>query len=90
MIDLIKRYVITERSVTRMEHDQYTFDVNSQLTKPQIKILFEDYFNVTVVRVNTHRPPAKKTRIGQYTGKKASYKRAIITVKKGDVVFRQS
>ena len=37
MIDLIKRYVITERSVTRMEHDQYTFDVNSQLTKPQIK-----------------------------------------------------
>ena len=61
MIDLVKYPVLTEKSVRLIENNQYTFDVDLRLSKPQIKQLFEELFKVNVIGVNTHRPPRKKT-----------------------------
>ena len=77
MIELVKCPVVTEKSVRLLEKNQYTFDVDLKLTKPQIKQLIEELFQVKVMAVNTHRPPKKKRGRG-YT---AARKRAIITVK---------
>jgi len=85
--DLIKRYVITDASINRIEFDQYTFDVDVRATKRDIKKLIEDHYGVTVIRVNTFRLPTKKTRIGQYIGKRGTSKRAIVTLKAGDTLF---
>lgn len=74
MIDLVKYIVLTEKSVRLIENNQYTFDVDLKLTKPQIKNLIEKFFQVEVLSVNTHCPPSKK---------KTRYKRAIITLKNG-------
>ena len=83
MIELFKNFVLTEKTVRLMDkYDQYTFDVDVKLTKPQIKKISQDMFKVEVLSVNTHRRPRKKRRLGMSQGYKLSRKRAIIKVKK--------
>lgn len=86
MIDLIKYPILTEKSVRLIENNQYTFDVDLRLNKPQIKKLMEDFFKVTVIAVNTHRPPRKTRRLGSYKGFKSQYKRVIVTIKSGQSI----
>ncbi len=83
MIELVKHPIFTEKSVRLIEANQYTFDVDLKITKPQIKKLIKELFQVDVVSVNTHRPPRKKKRLGLNQGYKASNKRVIITLKVG-------
>jgi len=73
-LDLLKSVILTEKSVNLIENNQYTFDVDPKITKPQIKKLIETFFKVKVSAVNTHRLPSTT---------KKRYKRAIVTVKPG-------
>jgi len=50
MIELVKYPVLTEKSVRLMDSNQYTFDVDFRLTKPQIKKLIEEK-NVDLVQI---------------------------------------
>ena len=43
-------------------------------------------FNVKVIKVNTCRLPRKKKRVGKYIGWKPQYKKAIVSLAKGDVI----
>lgn len=81
MIDLIKYPVITEKAYRLIEKNKYTFDVDPRLTKPQIRKLFENLFDVKVLAVNSHLMPTKKKRLGLNQGTKTRYKRVIITLK---------
>ncbi len=75
--DLVKYPVIrTEKATRLIENNQFTFDVDVRLTKPQIKKIIEDFFNVKVLALNTHRPPRKFKRLGS----SPSFKRVILTV----------
>lgn len=51
------RPVLTEKSLRLMEEGQYTFDINRQWTKPQIKFFVEDLFKVQVDSIRTYRLP---------------------------------
>ena len=84
MIDLIKYPVINFKAYRALVlNNQYMFNVDLRLTKPQIKQLIEEYFKVNVISVNTHRPPRKKRLYIQNSpGYKKRYKRVIITLKK--------
>lgn len=86
IIDLVKRPILTEKSVRLIENNQYTFDVDPKLTKPQIKQLIESIFSVNVVGVNTHRPPRRKRRLGMFKGYRNQYKRVIVTIKAGQTI----
>jgi len=86
MIDLVKYPVITEKSYRLIEKNQYTFDVDPRLTKPQIKKVFENLFQVNVLAVNTHLPPVEKKRLGRQQGYKTRYKRVIITIKPNQTI----
>lgn len=55
--------------------------VDPRLTKPQIRKIFENLFDVTVIAVNSHLLPTRKKRIGLNQGYKTRYKRVIITIK---------
>ena len=74
LIDLVKNVVLTEKSVRLIENNQYTFDVDVKLTKPQIRKLIEDFFKVKISSINTHRLPRNS---------KNRHKRVIVTVKSG-------
>ena len=82
--DLVRRPIVTEKATIAMEQNKYTFEVIPKATKPEIKAAIENLFNVTVVKVNTSRPPRKKRRVGKFVGYKPQYKKAIITVAAGD------
>jgi len=87
MIDFVKHPVLTEKSVRLLErHNQYRFDVDPRLTKPQIRELVQSLFGVQVLAVNTHRPPRQHRRLGAYVGTKPRSKRAIVTVAKGQSI----
>lgn len=83
MIELVKHPVFTEKSVRLIADNQYTFDVDLKLTKPEIKKVIQDIFKVDVLSVNTHIPPRRKKRLGIATGFKSSKKRVILTIKAG-------
>nr|YP_009692021.1 ribosomal protein L23 [Microrhizoidea pickettheapsiorum]QEG77716.1 ribosomal protein L23 [Microrhizoidea pickettheapsiorum] len=73
MIDGFKYPVmLTEKAAVQMEANKYTFQVDPQLSKKQIKDFIEKHYKVKVIQINTHRPPRKKG--------SALYKRAIITL----------
>lgn len=70
-----------------MESNQYTFDVDVKLTKPEIKKLLKEMFKVDVLSVNTHRPPRKKKGLGVNKGYKSSIKRVIVKIKSNQPLF---
>nr|YP_010192301.1 ribosomal protein L23 [Athrotaxis cupressoides]QYB20981.1 ribosomal protein L23 [Athrotaxis laxifolia]QZN07963.1 ribosomal protein L23 [Athrotaxis cupressoides]BBN66374.1 ribosomal protein L23 [Athrotaxis laxifolia] len=77
--------VITEKSVSISEKNQYILNVDSKLNKTEIKKWLELYFDVEITGVNSYRPPQKKQKRATALLKKyrIHYKRIIITLKPG-------
>lgn len=84
--DIIIAPVITEKSATQAEANVYTFKVAASANKIEIKKAIEAAYNVKVVKVNTLNTKAKDKRVGRYTGKTQTYKKAFITLADGDKI----
>ena len=79
--DVVLRPVITETSMNMMADKKYTFYVNPQATKTQVKDAVEKLFAGTkVVSVNTMNLDGKKRRRGLVEGRTAKRKKAIVTL----------
>lgn len=77
--DVILRPVITEKSMNNMADKKYTFYVNPEATKTQIKEAVEKMFEGTKVeKVNTMNINGKKKRRGFVYGRTAKSKKAIV------------
>ena len=81
--DIIRKPVITEKTMTAMAENKYTFIVQINANKSQIKRAVEEVFGVKVANVQTIRTMGKTKRMGVHVGKKADYKKAIITLAEG-------
>ena len=84
--DIIIAPVITEKSASNAQNNVYTFKVAKSATKTEIKWAVEKAFNVNVLKVNTLVTKPKDKRVGKYTGKTKTYKKAIITLKDGESI----
>lgn len=60
-----------------------TFRVNCHATKPEIKSAVERIFNVKVANVRTVNYMGKMKRRGRYEGRRPSWKKAYVTLQKG-------
>ena len=78
--DIIKKPVITERSMMGLAENKYTFEVARDAGKIEIKKAVEEIFGVKVAKVNTIKLPGKWKRMGVYTGKTPAVKKAIVTL----------
>ncbi len=76
--DIVRRPVITEKAMSEMADKKYTFIVDVNANKTQIKDAVEEIFKVKVDRVNTVRVMGKMKRMGKYEGRRPSYKKAIV------------
>jgi large subunit ribosomal protein L23 len=77
--DIIKKPVLTEKSMNAMAEKKYTFIVNPDATKGQIKEAVEKMFDgAKVAKVNTMNYDGKTRRRGMTYGKTAEYKKAIV------------
>ena len=84
--DIIYSPVITEKSAYAAENGVYTFKVAGSANKTQIKKAIEEAFGVKVEKVNTLNTKSKKKRVGRYTGKTKTYKKAIVTLASGQSI----
>ena len=78
--------VVTEKSACAAEKNVYTFKVAKSANKIEIKKAIEAAFGVKVEKVNTLNTEAKDKRVGKYTGKTKTYKKAIVTLKDGEKI----
>jgi large subunit ribosomal protein L23 len=78
--DVIVKPIITERSMMGMEEGKYTFRVMKDANKTEIRIAIEEVFGVKVAKINTLNVKGKVKRQGKFIGKRADWKKAIVTL----------
>lgn len=83
---VILRPVITEKSTQGSEHNQVTFKVPLDASKPEIKAAVENLFKVKVNKVNTLRVKGKTKVFRGRPGKRPDWKKAVVTLADGDMI----
>lgn len=84
--------LVTEKmtKITDKKPNRFGFIVRPEANKLQIKAEVESLYNVTVVDVNTTiyagKRSARYTKAGLVRGQKNSFKKAIVTLKDGDMI----
>lgn len=85
--DIIIAPVVTEKSsAVSSDGKTYVFKCNKNANKFQIKDAVEKAFNVKVAKITTLNTKAKDRRVGRYTGKTKTYKKAYVTLVDGDKI----
>lgn len=89
-MNILKRPLVTEKVSAFNEKGVYGLIVDNRANKIEIKKEVEKIYGVTVEQVNTMRYAGKKktryTKSGINKGKRASYKKALVTLKAGEVI----
>jgi large subunit ribosomal protein L23 len=85
--EVLQRPLLTEKG-TRLkeEANQYLFRVAPTATKIEIKQAIEQLFKVKVAEVRTLRMQGKVKRMGRFAGRRAGWKKAIVTLKAGQSI----
>jgi large subunit ribosomal protein L23 len=85
--DTIIQPLITEKSSEAFqERGEYTFRVHPDATKPQIRHAIQELFQVRVTGVWTSNNRGKTKRVGRTSGRRAHWKKAIVTLAEGDAI----
>ena len=85
--DIVRRPLITERtSQLQEEANRYVFEVRGDANKIEIRRAVEEIFEVTVTKVNTVSVRGKVKRMGRFQGRRASWKKAIVSVAQGQSI----
>ena len=79
--------VLTEKgNLLKESLNQVVFEVAEGANKIEIKQAVQQLFKVTVLGVNTLRVRGRMRRMGRTTAKTANWKKAIVSLKKGDKI----
>tara|TARA_B100001059_G_scaffold166390_1_gene166004 strand:+ start:1036 stop:1329 length:294 start_codon:yes stop_codon:yes gene_type:complete len=85
-IDSIRKPIITEKATILSEQNKTVFKVHSGADKKTIKKNIEKIFKVNVIKVNIINTKTKKKIKQGKISTKSGYKKAIITLKKGQSI----
>ena len=79
LYDIIKRPIISEKSMADTSTKKYVFEVDKQATKPQIKAAVEYVFKgAKVQKVTTIRYDGKPKKQGKHEGRRPDWKKAYV------------
>lgn len=85
MYNVIRRPIVTEKSTALKEFEnQVVFEVDRRANKHEIRDAVERLFEVKVDGVRTANMPGKPKRFGRTIGRRASWKKAIVTLAEGE------
>ena len=77
--------LVTEKgTVVGEKSNQVVFRIRPNASKAQVRDVIEDLFKVTVVKIRTANFLGKQRRRGRTLGRRPNWKKAYITLKKGD------
>jgi large subunit ribosomal protein L23 len=90
-MEILRKPLLTEKVAQLTEKlNRYAFIVDPRANKIQIKAAIEKMYGVNITDVNTMRYAGKlksrNTKAGAVSGRAATYKKAIITLKDGEVI----
>ena len=85
-VDSIRQPIITEKATILSEQNKTVFKVHTGANKRSMKKNIEKLFKVNVVKINIINSKAKKKIKQGKLSKKPGYKKAIITLKKGQSI----
>ncbi len=89
-MNVLKRPLMTEKYTAMNEIGKYAFEVEKKANKVEIRKAVEKLYGVTVERVATMRSQgklkSKYTKSGAVSGRTSSMKKAVVTLKQGDVI----
>ena len=85
-LDTIISPNVTEKSTSLSEFNKVVFKVHKGASKNSIKKTVEKIFKVNVVRINTINFKGKTKLVKGKKSKRPGYKKAIITLKKGQSI----
>jgi len=87
---VLKRPIVTEKMTNLQDQRQYAFEVDPDANKIEIANAVEKKFNVRVESIRTMRCKGKwkeqLTRRGRFSGRRADWKKAVVTLKEGDKI----
>ena len=88
IISVIKRPIVTEKSLTATKDNTYTFEVAKEATKQQIKAAVKHVFDVDAISIRTSikKPVAVSTGRKRLPGKTSTTKKAIVEIKQGQSI----
>ena len=85
--DVIVAPIVTEKSMNLTQtQNKITLKVKKEANALEIKRAFEAIFNKKVEKVNIVNVRRQAKRVGRYSGFTSAYKKAIITLKKGETL----
>jgi large subunit ribosomal protein L23 len=89
-MSILKRPLVTEKVSSLNEKGKYGFIVDADANKVEIKQAVEKQYGVNVEKVNTMNVMGKQktryTKTGVLSGRRPSYKKAIVTLAQGEVI----
>ncbi len=84
---VVRKPLVTERfSELRERDNKFIFEVHPDANKHEIRRAIEHYFGVKVTDVRTMNVRGKVKRLGRFSGKRADWKKAIVTLAEGDSI----
>ena len=85
--EIIRRPLLTEKTTLMQERENTVcFEVDRRANKIQVRKAVEELFDVSVQKVRTIAMHGKVKRLGRFEGKRASWKKAIVTVAEGQKI----
>ena len=85
-LDTIISPTITEKATSLSEFNKIVFKVHEGASKNSIKKNIEKIFKVNVVKINTINLKGKTKMVRNKKAYKSGYKKAIVTLKKGQSI----
>ena len=85
-LDTIISPNLTEKSTSLSEFNKVVFKVNKKANKKLIKKSIEKIYKVNVIKINTINIRGKAKIVRNRKAYKTGYKKAIITLKKGQTI----
>lgn len=83
---ILKQPHITEKATQLSGNDKYIFKVYRGSNKIEIKKAIEKLYNTKVLDVNVMNVPGKKRRVGRTMGRQSGFKKAVVTLPKGQKI----
>ena len=84
---VLKRPLLTEKATIGREIvNEYAFEVDGTANKIEIKGAIEKLFNVKVTKVRTMNMTGKVKRMGVHQGRRAGWKKALVTLAEGQTL----
>ena len=89
--EVLRKGIVTEKSVKLQESNKYTFEVASKANKIDVRRAVETLFKVEVLSVNIMRMPGKPKMMHRKSAsprpiEPREWKKAIVTLKEGQTI----